>query len=445
MNRALILLTLFLIPLTVQAQSLKGYYRYPAIHGETVVFAAEGDLWRTSIKGGASRRLTSHPGEESRPAISPDGKTLAFSAQYEGPTEVYTMPIDGGLPTRRTYQGAGTEVVGWTPDGKILCATSRYSTLPSVQLATISLESGRMETVALSQASDGIYDPTGRTLFFTRLEFQGSHTKRYKGGTAQNIWKYSEGQPEAVPLTSDYPGTSKTPMWWKGRIYFVSDRDGTMNLWSMREDGRDARQLTHHKGWDVKSPSLSDGRIVYQLGADIRIADVATGNDAMLDVNISSDLDQTREKWVQKPIDYLTSAHLSPDGDRVVLTARGQVFVAPALVGRFVEATSKKGVRYRGAAFMPDGKSLLALSDETGELEFCRIPANGVGAIEGITNDGKVHRFDGVPSPDGKRIAYTDKNQVLWIYEIDQKKQVQVAVSKDDNFRMSAGRPTADG
>jgi tricorn protease len=434
-KRVLSALFVILLPLAAQAQSIKGYYRFPAIHGDTIIFSAEGDLWKTGIKGGVARRLTSHPGDESNPAISPDGSTLAFSAQYEGPTEVYTMPVDGGLPTRRTYDGERALVVGWTPDGRILYSTSHHSTLPNLQLMTFDLKTGKSVQVPLSQASDGSYDASGKTLFFTRLPFQGSQTKRYQGGTAQNLWKYTDGQPEAVSLTADYAGTSKAPMLWKGRIYFASDRDGTINLWSMREDGKDLRQHTEHRGWDIKSPSLSDGRIVYQAGADLHLFDIASGKDFPLEITLTSDLDQMREKWVQKPMDYLTTAHLSPDGDRIVLTARGQIFVAPAQQGRFVEATRKKGVRYRAGQFMPDGKSLLALVDETGELEFCRIPANGVGEAEALTNDGKVFRFDGIPSPDGKRIAYTDKDQQLWIYDIEQKKQTRVAVSAEGNLQ----------
>jgi tricorn protease len=434
-KRLLLALLVTIMPAAAQAQSIKGYYRFPAIHGETIIFSAEGDLWKTGIRGGVARRLTSHPGDESNAAISPDGSMVAFSAQYEGPTEVYTMPIDGGLPTRRTYDGERALVVGWTPDGRILYSTSHHSTLPNTQLMTCDPKTGTSVPVPLSQASDGSYDASGKTLFFTRLPFQGSQTKRYQGGTAQNLWKYAGGQQEAVALTSDYAGTSKAPMPWKGRIYFASDRDGTMNLWSMREDGKDLRQHTQHRGWDVKSPSLSDGRIVYQVGADLHLFDIASGKDIPLEITLASDLDQMREKWVQKPMDYLTTAHLSPDGDRLVLTARGQIFVAPAQQGRFVEATRKTAVRYRAGQFMPDGKSLLALVDETGELEFCRIPANGVGEAEALTSDGKVFRFDGAPSPDGKRIAYTDKDQQLWIFDIEQKKQTRVAVSATGNFQ----------
>ncbi len=347
-----------------------GYYRFPAVHGDRIVFGAEGDLWQVGRSGGVASRLTSHPADESYPAISPDGTTLAFSAGYEGPIEVYTMPLAGGSPVRRTFDGGGARVVGFAPDGALVYSTERFSTLPDDQLVRLDLASGASTIVPLAQAADGSWTPDGRTLFFTRLPFQGSHTKRYRGGTAQSIWKHAEGQAEAVPLTADYAGTSKTPLWWNGRVYFLSDRDGTMNVWSMDEGGRDLRQHTHHQGWDADSISLSEGRIAYKLGADLRLLDLASGADAALEIRLSSDFDQARETWVKKPTDYLTSVALSPKGDRVALTARGQVFVAPAKRGRLVEVTRTAGVRYRRATFLPDGKGLVALSDESGEVEL---------------------------------------------------------------------------
>ncbi|HTP12646.1 MAG TPA: S41 family peptidase [Bacteroidota bacterium] len=426
MVRRLSILFFLLFPALLTADSPQGYYRFPALSSDKIFFTAEGDLWKVDLSGGLAQRLTTHPGSETNASVSPDGRLVAFSAQYEGPTEVYTMPVEGGLPTRRTYDGDAV-VVGWTPDGKIIYQSSHYSTSPNRQLLTVDIRSGATDVLPLSQASDGSFDAKGTSLYFTRLPFQGSHTKRYKGGTAQNIWKYESGKPEASPLTPDYPGTSKTPMWWNGRIYFASDRDGTMNLWSMDEQGKDLKQLTSHKGWDVKSPSLRDGRIAYQLGADIHVYDIAAGADRLVSITLSSDFDQERERWVKKPMDYLSSSSLSPTGDRVALASRGQVFVAPAEQGRLTQASVKPTVRYYSAEFMPDGKSLLVLTDESGELEFWKVAANGIGEPEQLTRDGKVYKFDGVVSPDGKWLAYTDKDNNFWLLNIAEKKLTKIA------------------
>ena len=414
-------------------QAKLGYYRFPAIWHDTLVFTAEGDLWRVPITGGVALRLTTHAAQETRPSISPDGKTVAYSAAYEGPTEVYTIPLEGGTPTRQTYDGSSATVVGWAPGGRILYATRQFAGVPETQLVSVDPRTHARLRLPLSQASDGAYDESGKRLFFTRLAFQGSHTRRYKGGTAQNLWAFTEGS-EATPLTGDFAGTSKTPMVWKGRVYFASDRDGSMNLWSMTPDGKDLKQLTHHRVYDVQSPSLSEGRIAYQLGADLHIVDVASGADRVVDITLLSDFDQLREKWVTTPADWVTSAHLSPDGDRVVLTARGQVFVAPAQQGRIVEATRNPKVRYRNGRFFPDGKSLLALSDESGEVEFWRIPSNGIGTQTPLTNDAKVLRWDGMPSPDGTLVAHHDKDQRLWIYDIAKKTQTKVVENLDGGF-----------
>jgi tricorn protease len=343
------------------------------------------------------------------------------------------MPIAGGAPVRRTWEGEGAFPVGWTPDGRLVYRSAHYAGLPDGQLLSVDLKSGARTRIPLSQAADGSYDQSGKTLFFTRQEFQGSHTKRYQGGTAQQLWKYAEGQ-EAVPLTADYAGTSKVPMWWKGRVYFASDRDGSMNLWSMDESGRDLKQLTFHKGWDVQDPSLGDGRIVYQLGADLHLLDLAQGKDTLLAITLPSDFDQQRERWVKNPMEFLTAAHLSPKGDRLVLTARGQVFVAPVVQGRLVEATRSQTVRYRDARFFPDGKSLLTLTTETGEVELARLPANGVGASQVLSRDGHVLRWQAIPSPDGKWVAHHDKNWELWLLEVATGKQTRIATNQNGSF-----------
>ncbi len=422
-----------LAPAAAQAPGPKGYYRFPAIHGDTVVFTAEGDLWVVRAEGGQAQRLTSNPGLETNAAISPDGRTVAFTGTYEGPTEVYTMPITGGLPSRRTFQGGAT-VVGWTPGGQVLYATRHYSTLPNTQLVRLDTATDTPAPVPLSQAADGSYDSSGTTLFFTRQAFQGSHTKGYQGGTAQNIWRYGPADAEARPLTADWKGTSKQPMVWQGRVYFISDRDGTMNLWSMTPDGGDVRQLTHHAQWDVLGASLSEGRIVYQLGADLRLYTIATGEDRAIPITLTSDLDQTREHWITKPMEWLTAAHLSPNGDRVVLTARGQVFVAPVGPGRLVEASRHPGVRYRSARFAPDGRSLYTLSDQSGETEWWRLDADGIGAPAQLTSGAAVIRFDGIMSADGQWIAFGDKNQELWLFNVAQRTTTRIATSPDGEY-----------
>ncbi|MGQ0628031.1 MAG: S41 family peptidase, partial [Phycisphaerales bacterium] len=401
--------------------------------------------------GGVATRLTSHQGDESMPAISPDGKTVAFTAQYEGPTEVYTMPLAGGAPTRRTYDGTRPMIASWTPDGRLLYASDARSGLPSAQLFALNIDTGERTLIPLAQAADGAFDDSGKALFFTRLPFQGSWTKRYKGGTIQHLWRFSEGDTEATPLTADFPGTSKHAMPRGGRVCFLTDRPGepagntAMNIWSMKPDGSDLKQHTQSIGFDVMEANLDAApgstRIAYRVRADVRIFDTATGTDLAVPLTLDTDLDQTRERFVEKPLDFLTSAHLSPDGDRIVVTIRGRVFVLPARQGRTIELTRKQGIRLREARFSPDGTSIITLSDESGEVEIHRAPAHGVGPGEQLSSGATVLRRDALMSPDGRFIATHDHRQKLSIFATAEKTIEEIDFDEADTLTSMAWSP----
>ena len=438
------ILVVAFLGLTIHAQEKgskrPGYYRFPAIHGDTVIFTAEGDLWTVSADGEA-HRLTSDPGMEDYAAISPDGKTVAFSAQYEGPTDVYVMPIEGGIPKRLTWDGDAL-VEGWTPDGKVLIRTSRHALLPGSQLVTVTLDGDR-DVLPLATAAEGSFTPDGRTLFFTRFMRQSSYTKRYKGGWAQNIWRYAPGS-EAVELTGDYAGTSNNPMFWDGRVYFISDRDGIMNIYSMDEQGRDVKELTHQKVFDIESASLSNGRIVYQCAADLWMLNLKSGRDAVIPITLASDFDQLGDHWVTKPMEYLTDAHIAPDGSGAVFTARGEVFTIPMASEagrRIVKVAGDSSIRFRDARYLPDGKNILVLSTKTGETELWKYGANGLGTPEQWTTGAAVLRLEGVPSPDGRWIANHDKDDQLWIFDTQTKQNKLVAKSVTGGFSGLAWSP----
>ena len=439
-------LLLALLAAAAGATGPVGYYRQPALHGEVVVFVAEGDLWRVDAAGGEATRLTSAPGPEEFPVISPDGATVAFRATYEGSPEIYTLPLAGGAPVRRTWHGDPTaRPVGWTGDRRLLIATSLRATLPDLQLATLDVARPDapfdLAPVQLAQAADGTFAPDG-TLYFTRLPFNGSHTRRYRGGTVQTLWRFRPGDAEATPLTADYPGTSRSPMWWQGRVYFVSDRDGTQNLWSM--DAGRRRPRPAHAPLRLGRAVAVARRRPRRLPAGRRSPPLRPrrrGEDRTLAVTLRSDLDQTREHWVAEPLDYLTAAHLAPDGERLALTARGEVFVAPRRQGRLVTTSRAPGVRLRDARFLPDGKGLVVLSDQSGEVELWRLPANGVGDSEQLTRDGDILRWEAVPSPDGRYLAHDDKKQRLFLYDTKTRANRQIDASEVDRFRDLAWSP----
>jgi tricorn protease len=432
----LLLITLFSYGAS-SAQGFEGYYRNPALNNKTIVFAAEGDLWTVHLNGGLAQRLTTHPEEENFPSISPDGKTIAFSASYEGPMEVYTMPITGGLPRRWTYEQDPSVTNGWTPDGKVIYNTEAYSKVPDHQILSIDLITKQKTRIPLAQASEASYDNTGKTVYFVRPAYHGNVTKRYKGGTARQIWKFTQGADEAVKLTKDHLGGSHHPMWFSGRIYFISDRDGMMNIWSMNENGEDLRQHTTHKEFDVRSASISNGNIVYQMAADLWHHNLASNASKKINIKLVSDLDQLREKWDDNPSQYITSVHADPDGERIVITARGKVFVAPVKSGRFVSFTDKKDVRYRDAVFSHDGLNIYTLSDESGEFEFVSMPSNGQSSQKNITSNGDLLRYGGLPSSDGKWIAYDDLESNMYVLNISSGVSKKISTTQEGIFEFT--------
>jgi tricorn protease len=419
------------------SQGFEGYYRYPDIHGNKIIFTAEGDLWTVSLLGGLAQRLTTHAEEESYPAISPDGKTIAYSASYEGPTEIYTIPINGGLPTRWTYESDFSFTNCWTPDGKIVYDTRAYSTLPNRQLVSIDTKSNKKFRIPLSQASEASFNDSGNTVYFVRPAYHRNVTKRYKGGTARQIWKFKEGDQEAVKITKGYSGESHHPMWYNNRVYFITDRDGIMNIWSVDENGNDLTQHTKQTHFDIRYANLNNGNIVYQLGADIWHYSIQEKTEKKIDIRLSSDLDQLREKWVDDPSKYITSVNLDKKGERIVITARGRAFVAPTKSGRFVQFTDNKDVRYRDAIFSSNGKNIITLSDQSGEFEFVSMPSNGIGKQKTITKDGKTLRYAGIPSPNGKWLAYDDLLGNMYVLNISTGISQKISTNQEGIYSFS--------
>jgi tricorn protease len=416
------------------------YYRFPAIRGDAVVFTAEGDLWKASAHGGPAQRLTTHAGAETNAAISHDGKWIAFSASYEGAQEAYVMPIAGGLPRRLTFENGAVLVLGWTAQGEVLVSTqdakgpSAHRIAAAVHPATLA-----RRVFAVADANDAVLDDAGKTLYFTRygLALTNDNVKRYQGGAHAQLWRYDlGGSTEAELLLAADAGNSKRPMWWQGRVYFISDRDGCDNLWSMAPDGSDPRQLTQHKDWDVRNAALGDGRIVYQLGADLQVLELAGGTAAgaataatepqPLHISLVSDFDQQRARQIRSPLDNLTNVQIAGKVERIVLTARGRVSVAGTGAQRRVEIAIPEGARAREAVFSADDRWVYAIVDSTGENEIWKFAADGSGHGEQLTRDGNSHRWQLYPSPDGKWLGHTDKKGRFWLLDLASKNNMLI-------------------
>lgn len=423
------LLSLFVTSLN--GQGFEGYYQYPDINGDRLVFCAEGDLWTVSVDGGLAQRLTTHPEDEKWAFFSPDGSQIMFAATYEGPTELYTIPSMGGMTTRWTYEAETSVPNCWTADGSMIYATSAYNKKPDYRIVKINPDTKVKTHIPLDQASEASYDDTGNTVYFVRPAYHRNVTKRYQGGTARQIWKYTDGSEEAVKLTTDHLGESHHPLYHEGRVYFITDRDGMMNIWSMATDGSDLQQHAEHEDFDVRYANIDGQTIVYQMGADLWKYDINTDISTKIDIRLATDLDQLREKWEENPSRYITNVKADKTGDNIVITARGRVFVVPVKAGRTIYFDQKSNIRYRDAVFSHDGEHLIVLSDESGEFEFVQLPANGIGEKEALSSDGQILRYEGVPSPDGKWLAYDDLLADMYIMEMATGKRTKISTNKE--------------
>ncbi|MFZ6693364.1 S41 family peptidase [Undibacterium sp. SXout20W] len=404
------------------ANSQSAYYRFPGVRADTVVFTAEGDLWKVGVNGGQAQRLTSHPAAELYPSISQDGQWLAFSAAYEGTTEAYVMPVGGGLPKRISFENDVVNVLGWTAQGEVLISTQN-STGPGAHkiIAAINPQNMARRVFPVADANEATLDDSGRYLYFTRfgLQVTNDNAKHYRGGATAQIWRYDlQGTSEAIHLFPQDKSNNKRPMWWQGHLYFLSDSDGSFNIWTANPDGTSAKSLTHQQKWDIRNAALGDGKIVYQSGADLHLFDLTTLSDKTLNIQLVSDFDQVRQHLIKNPLEYLTSTDFSTKGDHLMITARGHVTIAGLGKQRRIDLPIPADARARSAVFSSDQKSVYAIVDTTGENEIWKFPANGIGQPEILTKDGSVHRFHLFPSPDGKWLAHTDKRGRLWLLDL---------------------------
>ncbi|MGB0893859.1 MAG: S41 family peptidase [Parashewanella sp.] len=404
------------------AHSERGYYRAPTLHGDQLIFTAEGDLWTQDISQHNASRLTSLPAEEIDASISKDGKWVAFSADYDGAQEVYVMPVKGGVAKRVSFENSRVRVQGWTEAGDVLYSTdnahgpANYWVLRMVNPDTL------MTTdLPLADAIEGVIDAKANYVYFVRFGLQttGDNARVYRGGATGELWRYKIGSnEEAIPLTKKHRGSVRNPMLWNDRIYYISDEDGTDNLWSMKINGGDVWQHTYYKSLPMRAASLDNGRVVFQQGADIKLLDLQSNKDRKLNIHLVSDSPMQREHWVKKPLNYLTSTNLAVNGDKVVLTARGHVAVVSGDGSRLVNINSPKTSRLRNAILSQNGKWVFAIADISGEQEIWRFAADGSKHSKQLTRDGNSMRMSLRLSPDGRYLAHDDYDGNVWLLDL---------------------------
>lgn len=397
--------------------------RFPSTNGKEVTFTYGGDLYSVPITGGEAKRLTSHVGYEMFPRYSPDGKNIAFTGQYDGNTEVFLIPANGGEPVRLTYtptnarddigdrMGPNNIVITWSPDGEKILYRNRINDSFDGKLWTVSPQGGMSEVLPLPEGGFSSYSPDGKNLAYNRVMREFRNWKYYRGGMADDIWIYD---PEANTVTNitENPAQDIIPMWIDDEIFFISDRDMTMNFFVYNTKTGKTEKVTDFTDYDVKFPSSNGNVIVFEKGGYLYTLNPKTRETKQIPVSISSDNVYARSE-TKNVSDKVTAVSASPDGHRLAVTARGEVFDIPASKGVTRNVSQTPGANDRGAVWSPDGKNIAYISDITGETEVWILPV-GESNPKQLTknNDTYIRRI--YWSPDSKKILYTDrKNRVV--------------------------------
>ncbi len=347
--------------------SASGYYRFPAIYGDRIVFVSEDDLWEVPAAGGVARRLTANLGAVANPHFSPDGKTIAFTGREEGNPEVYVMPAEGGPVRRVTYLGCNSTVLGWTPCGSYILFSTDYGQ-PRDRIGyvhAIRPEGGMHEPWPVGPAVS-IWVHCGRATVLGRNNNDPARWKRYRGGTAGDLWIDREGNGVFERLIQ-LKGNLARPMWIGERVYFISDHEGIANLYSCTPKGEDLKRHTHHSDYFVRFPNSDGKRIVYHSGADLYVYDIESDRYEKVNVEYTGSRAQRQRKFVDAA-KYLETYDLHPEGHSLAINARGKSFV----MGNWEGAVVSQGhpdapARYRLTRWLNDGKRVLTVTDEGGD------------------------------------------------------------------------------
>lgn len=415
--------------------------RFPHIHGNQVVFSYAGDLYITDVQGGLARKLTSDIGYEMFPRFSPDGRYIAFTGQYDGNTEVFVIPAEGGEPRRLTYtatlsrddlgdrMGPNNIVIGWTPDSKQILFRTRQYTFNDFtgQLMTIAVTGGEPTEVPLKNGGFASYSPDGKQLAYNYIFREFRTWKRYQGGMADDIRIFDFDSHQSRKIT-DNPHQDIIPMWSADgkKIYYLSDRDKIMNLYVYQTEDRTTRQLTFNKDYDIKFPAIGGDRIVYEYGGYLYSFDTRTEKASKIPVEIRNDQTWARPVW-KNVSDQITAAEISPHGERMILAARGDLFSLPAKQGITYNLTNSSDANDHTPRWSPDGKWIAYISDKSGEFNiWIRDAFTGE---ERMLTDVKTYIFNLKWSPDSKSLLWNEKQQALYLTRLSDGRTTEIARS----------------
>ncbi len=419
MKTIFLMLAVFLLAgFSAGAQVDARLFRYADVSKTHIAFVYAGDIWIVAKEGGQATRLSSPEGEEVLPKFSPDGKTLAFSANYDGSRDIYTIPFNGGQPQRVTWRGC--VIQDWTPDGsKIIFSTGQESGRQRFsRLFTIDKNGGLPEVLPPAYAEIGSMSPDGSQLAFTDKTRISRTWKRYRGGMAPDILVMNLSDHSTTNITNS-DSNDELPMWSGSTIYYLSDngKEKRYNIWAYNTQSKTSEQLTRFSDMDVRFPSIGPDDLIFQAGSDMYLMDLATKKYKKVKIEVVTDQMATMPKTV-KVERYLHSAAVSPDGKRVLAEARGEIFSLPAEKGFVLNLTQSSGSAQRYPTWSPDGKTLAWWSDENGEYELALYDVE-TESVKIITKLGAGFRYSLHWSPDSKKLVFIDQTMSIQLCDVE--------------------------
>jgi tricorn protease len=410
-------------------------FRQPALSRTHIVFHYAGDLWIVGREGGEARRLTSGPGQETSPFFSPDGNWIAFTGEYDGNVDAFLVPAAGGVPRRLTCHPGPDSVAGWTRDGqRVLLRSTRQSYSRFARLFTLPVDGVFPEELPLPMAEEGTFSPDGAQIAYVPLARAFNTWKRYRGGQTTAVWiaRLSDSSIEKIPRDNS---NDFNPMWVDHRIYFLSDRNGPVTLFSYDTKTHKVTQALANSGFDLKSASAGSDAIVYEQFGGIHLFDLKTQKPRRVDITLQGDMPEVRPR-LERIANRITAAALSPTGARAVFMARGEILTVPAEKGDCRNLTNTPGVAERDPAWSPDGRSIAYFSDQSGEYELHVREQTGKGGAKRFRlSDPPTFYHNPTWSPDSKKIAYTDKKLNASYLDLASGQTVRVDTDRYDGPR----------
>jgi tricorn protease len=393
--------------------------RTPTVSATSIAFAYANNIWAVARTGGEARRLTSFAGQTESPHFSPDGKLIAFSAEYGGNMDVYVVPAEGGEPKRLTWHPGADVVQGWTPDGKsVLFTSTRASWAPSAapRFWTVPVEGGVEEPLALPRAYQGKFSADGTHVAYRMNNSWDEERRNYRGGQNRPIWIIDMKSYDLVsPPWKD--SKDMDPAWVGDTVYFISDRDGVANVWSYEVKTKKLAQITKFTGFDVKSLDAGAGAVVFEQAGYVHELDPKTGKTHVVNISAVGDFPWMMPKW-EDVTSRMTNMVLSPTGKRVAVEARGEIFTIPAEKGDVRNLSNSSGSAERDPAWSPDGKLLSYFSDRSGEYKVVIEAQDGITPAREIALPHPTHYYTASWSPDSKKLLYTDTNLKVWVLDV---------------------------